>query len=140
MSGTSKKILVSAIRRHSGLGRSGTWQQYPNSGHRSAHLLFSADLNAACPNSVIEALACGLPVLAFATGSLPEIISGDSGLVVPYGSNYWNLENPDIAGLAKGAVEILTHQEKYRAPARSRAEEAFGLSRMVEQYISALFD
>jgi glycosyltransferase involved in cell wall biosynthesis len=107
---------------------------------RSAHLLFSADLNAACPNSVIEALACGLPVLAFATGSLPEIISGDSGLVVPYGSNYWNLENPDIAGLAKGAVEILTHQEKYRAPARARAEEAFGLSRMVEQYISALFD
>ena len=33
---------------------------------RSAHLLYSADLNAACPNSVIEALACGLPVAAFA--------------------------------------------------------------------------
>jgi glycosyltransferase involved in cell wall biosynthesis len=29
---------------------------------RAAHLLFSADLNAACPNSVVEALACGLPV------------------------------------------------------------------------------
>ncbi|GAP22560.1 glycosyltransferase family 4 protein [Leptolinea tardivitalis] len=107
---------------------------------RSAHLLFSADLNAACPNAVIEALACGLPVLAYATGSLPEIITGNSGLVVPYGSNYWNLENPDIAGLAKGAAEILLNQDKFRQPARQRAEEAFGISRMVDQYTSILFD
>ncbi len=28
---------------------------------RSAHLLFAADLHPACPNSVLEALACGLP-------------------------------------------------------------------------------
>ncbi len=107
---------------------------------RSAHLLFSADLNAACPNSVIEALACGLPILAFATGSLPEIIAGNSGMVVPYGSNYWNLEKPDVEGLAKAAKEILTNQEKYRNPARKRAEESFSLSFMVDQYIAALFD
>ncbi len=50
---------------------------------RSAHLLYSADLNAACPNSVIEALACGLPVAAFATGALPELVTGDSGQVGP---------------------------------------------------------
>lgn len=107
---------------------------------RSAHLLFSADLNAACPNSVIEALACGCPVLAYATGSLPEIIFGNAGLVVPYGSNYWNLENPDIDGLAKAASDILTNQEKFREPARKRAEEGFSLSDMVERYISVLFD
>ena len=45
---------------------------------RSAHLLYSADLNAACPNSVIEALACGLPVAAFATGALPELVTGEA--------------------------------------------------------------
>lgn len=107
---------------------------------RSAHLLFSADLNAACPNAVIEALACGLPVLAFATGSLPEIITGNAGQVVPYGTNYWNLEKPDIQGLAKAGMEILTNQEQYRLPARQKAEEAFGLTRMVDQYLAALFD
>lgn len=106
---------------------------------RSAHMLFSADLNAACPNAVIEALACGLPVLAFATGSLPEIISGNAGLVVPYGSNYWNLEQPDIAGLAKAGMEILARQGDFRPSARQKAEEAYSLSRMVDQYIQALF-
>lgn len=107
---------------------------------RSAHLLFSADLNAACPNAVIEALASGLPVLSYSTGSLPEIITGESGRVVPYGSNYWNLEQPDIPGLAKSAIEILMDQNHFRLSARQRAEAAFGLTKMVDQYLSVLFD
>ena len=44
---------------------------------RSAHLLFSADINAACPNSVIEAMACGLPVVGFDTGALKELVLGN---------------------------------------------------------------
>jgi glycosyltransferase involved in cell wall biosynthesis len=107
---------------------------------RSAHLLFSADLNAACPNAVIEALASGLPVLSYSTGSLPEIITGDSGRVVPYGSNYWNLEQPDIPGLAKAASEILLNQNKFKQSARKRAEKEFGLAKMTNQYISVVFE
>jgi glycosyltransferase involved in cell wall biosynthesis len=106
---------------------------------RSAHVLFSADLNAACPNSVIEALACGLPVASYATGSLPELIEGDAGLVVPWGSNFWKLEPPDIPILAAAAQRILLDQPRYRAAARARAEAVFGLDRMVEKYLTVLF-
>jgi len=105
---------------------------------RSAHVLFSADLNAACPNAVVEALACGLPVVAFDTGALPELIQNDAGRVVPYGSNYWNLEPPDIPALATAAAHILTNQEHYRAAARAHAAANFGLDAMVEQYLEAL--
>jgi len=59
---------------------------------RSAHLLYSADVNAACPNSVVEALACGLPVAGFDTGALPELISDDAGRTVPYGGDVWRLK------------------------------------------------
>jgi glycosyltransferase involved in cell wall biosynthesis len=105
---------------------------------RSAHMLFSADLNAACPNSVIEALACGLPVIAFSTGSLPELVGDEGGRVVPYGSNYWNLEKPDILGLAGAAREILSGGEVFRVSARSRAETFFGIDHMVDQYVHTL--
>ena len=105
---------------------------------RSAHLLFSADLNAACPNSVIEALACGLPVVSFATGSLPELVEGNAGRVVPWGSNYWKLQPPDLDGLAEAAAAILADPARFRPGARARAEEAFDVEDMVDKYLEAL--
>ena len=106
---------------------------------RSAHLLFSSDLNPACPNAVIEALACGLPVAAFDTGALNELVTPDSGRVVPYGGNVWKLDPPDIPALAAAAVEILQLQDRFRAGARARAESAFDLEIMIERYLEVLF-
>jgi glycosyltransferase involved in cell wall biosynthesis len=105
---------------------------------RSAHLLFAADLNAACPNSVIEALACGLPVVSFDTGALPELVTGEAGLIAPYGGDPWKLDLPDIAGLSAAARQVYQEQPRYRQGARARAEEAFGLDKMVEGYLQAL--
>ena len=105
---------------------------------RSAHLLYSSDLNAACPNSVIEAMACGLPVVAFATGAIPELVTGDSGRVVAYGGNPWNLDKPDIQGLAEAALEVLQNQGRFRKAARQHAEKAFGLDKMVDAYLDVL--
>jgi glycosyltransferase involved in cell wall biosynthesis len=106
---------------------------------RSAHLLYSADINAACPNAVIEALACGTPVLAFNTGALPELVTADSGRIIPYGGDPWKLEKPDIHSLAVGAVEIINNQAVFRRNARRRAEAAFDLNNMVDAYLSALY-
>jgi glycosyltransferase involved in cell wall biosynthesis len=107
---------------------------------RSAHLLYAADINAACPNSVIEALACGLPVLAFDTGALPELVTGDAGRIVGYGGNPWRLDPPDIVTLAQAAVEVLENQRLFRDSARELAKEAFGLDTMVEGYLKALVE
>ncbi len=105
---------------------------------RSAHLLYSADVNAACPNSVIEALACGLPVLAYDTGALPEMISGGAGRIVPYGGDPWKLDSPDLPALVEAAGDILQNQDAYRRAARVRAEQVFSLERMVQGYLDAL--
>jgi glycosyltransferase involved in cell wall biosynthesis len=105
---------------------------------RSAHLLYSADINAACPNSVIEALACGLPVAAFDTGALPELVPTRAGRIVPYGGDPWQLDSPDVGALAKGVVEMIEDGEGMRQAARVRAEELFGLERMVEKYLNVL--
>jgi len=105
---------------------------------RSAHLLYSADLNAACPNSVIEALACGLPVLAYDTGALAEIVKDNAGAVVPYGSDHWSLQKPNIDYLVDAAIPILNENDKYRVAARNRAVTSFDLDVMVKGYLEEL--
>ncbi|MFN3309371.1 MAG: FkbM family methyltransferase [Anaerolineales bacterium] len=105
---------------------------------RSAHILYSADVHPACPNAVIEALACGLPVLAFATGALPELVTAECGRVVPYGGDAWRLEQPDIPVLARAGVEIALQQERMRQAARARAEAYFDVEAMAKAYAEVL--
>jgi len=105
---------------------------------RSAHLLFAADLNPACPNAAIEAMACGLPVIAFETGALPELVQGDAGRLAPYGGDPWKLETPDLEALVEAGEQVLGDQPRFRAGARARAEAAFGLERMVDGYLQQL--
>ncbi|HXD12101.1 MAG TPA: glycosyltransferase family 4 protein [Anaerolineales bacterium] len=106
---------------------------------RSSHLLFSAEVNPPCPNSVIEALACGLPVIGFDTGSLSEIVQGDAGRITPYGSNPWKLKQPDVPTLANAALEVLEDQSRFRKSAREQAESKLGLDKMVDEYLKVLF-
>lgn len=105
---------------------------------RSSHGLFSAEVNPPCPNSVIEALACGLPVIGFDTGSLSEIVQGDAGRLVPYGGNEWKLEKPDIPALAKAVDEVFDDQTRFRNAARERAESVFDVEKMVDEYLKVL--
>ena len=105
---------------------------------RSAHVLYSADLNAACPNAVIEALACGLPVVAFDTGALPELVTENAGRLSPYGGDTWKLDPPDMESLVQATLEVLGDQPRFRAGARARAEACLDLKRMVVGYLTAL--
>jgi glycosyltransferase involved in cell wall biosynthesis len=105
---------------------------------RSSHLLFSAEVNPPCPNSVIEALSCGLPVIGFDTGSLSELVQGDVGRLVPYGANPWKLEPPDSAALANAASEVLDQQNRFRIAARERSEAVFDVESMVDEYLKVL--
>jgi glycosyltransferase involved in cell wall biosynthesis len=105
---------------------------------RSAQLYFSAEVNPPCPNSVIEAMACGLPVTGFAMGALPELVTPEAGRLVAYGGDPWKLDPPDVGSLAASAAALLADLPRFRAGARARAESAFGLDAMVESYLEVL--
>jgi glycosyltransferase involved in cell wall biosynthesis len=105
---------------------------------RTAHLLFSSDINAACPNSVIEALACGLPVVGYDTGALAELVRSGAGELAPYGSDVWQLGAPDIHSLADAAQKVLTNRLAYSTNARNLAVELFDIQRIADQYIQVL--
>lgn len=105
---------------------------------RSAHLFFSSDLNAACPNSVIEAMACGLPVIAFDTGAMKELVPLQAGRIARYGGNVWNLDQPDVYALADAAREVLLDRDHLCAGARQQAESAHNEQYVVDRYLDAL--
>jgi len=105
---------------------------------RSAHLVYSSDLNAACPNSAIEAMACGTPVVAYDTGALSELLAEEGGRVASYGGDPWNLDPPNISTLVEAAYDVLLNLVDYQSSARRRAVAMFDVDLMVERYLDFL--
>jgi len=108
--------------------------------YRRAHVFISTDIkNAGCPNSVIEALACGTPVVGYRLGVLPEILDDKAGMCVPAAGNPWKGEHPgSIEHLADAILHVRNHMEAFRNGARSLAERKFSLSHMVRDYLRIL--
>ena len=53
--------------------------------------------NKPCPNSVIEALASGVPVVGYNSGSLKELV-GNAGIILPYtGGDPNKMEGPNCS-------------------------------------------
>lgn len=98
-------------------------------------IYLSLDVNPACPNTVIEAMACGAPVVAFDTGSLREIVNPESGILVPYGSDPWELHYPDVESLVDAILKIKNDYNKYSNHARDNVEKSFMLNNMANKYI-----
>jgi len=105
---------------------------------RSAHLFFSGDLNASCPNAVLEALACGLPVISYDTGAMKELVPETAGRIVPYDANVWKLEKPDEKGLVEAARTVLQHLPAFHTGARKHAEDCFDIHSVAQRYLDFL--
>ena len=129
----SQKDLSSAIDYRGFVDRGNLPSVYRNC------VYLSLDVNPACPNTVVEALASGIPVIGFDTGALRELVTEDSGYLVPYGGNGpWELDFPDIERLVSAATRVLADWDKYSTAARKVAEERFDVREMASNYLSVI--
>ncbi len=97
--------------------------------YSAADLFVIPSLQDNLPNTAIEAMACGVPVIGFAAGGVKEIIrDGETGLLVPPG---------DSSALARAIAALLDDDAKragMSAASRSIAEKNYPLELQAARY------
>jgi glycosyltransferase involved in cell wall biosynthesis len=99
--------------------------------YSAADVFIAPSMEDNLPNTVLEALACGVPAVAFDIGGMPDmILHQKNGWLAPA----FNTEN-----FADGIRWILESQERYHQLstfARERSEEYFPLERQAQFYLN----
>jgi glycosyltransferase involved in cell wall biosynthesis len=102
--------------------------------YRRAHLLLHTKVNDPCPNVVLEAMACGLPVVHPASGGTVELVGESAGVGVPHDDGFARDTPPTADALATAVLEVLGAREAFAAAARRRAEERFPLAAWLDRH------
>ena len=97
----------------------------------AAFVVHTADAEG-CPNSVMEAMACGRPVVAIDAGDIPTLIEhGKTGFLVSHGQQDKLVEYMEKLLLERQLCQSMGQS------ARSSAEQKFGLDRLVADTVEA---
>lgn len=98
--------------------------------YNAAEIFCISSLNDSFPTTVLESMACGIPVVGFKSGGIPEQVSSDCGILV---------EPKNIKDLAGAMDDLLSNKEKYKIfslNCRKRVLENYSLEKFKEQYIN----
>lgn len=101
---------------------------------RRAHLLLHTKVLDPCPTVVLEAMACGLPVVHPASGGTVELVGEEAGIGVPHPVSWERDEPPPPEALAEAVERVLGDLPAYALAARRRAVERFALEPWLERH------
>jgi glycosyltransferase involved in cell wall biosynthesis len=101
---------------------------------RRAHVLLHTKVNDPCPSLVIEAMACGLPVVYARSGGVPELVGGEAGIGVPHPDGFERDDPPAPEALCDALTRVLADLSGYTSAARRRAVERFALEPWLDRH------
>jgi glycosyltransferase involved in cell wall biosynthesis len=105
---------------------------------RRAHVLLHTKVNDPCPTTVIEAMACGVPVVYPASGGTVELVGDEAGVGVPHDDGFDRDAPPPPAELAAAVSAVLADRARYAEAARRRAVERFALDAWLDRHAAIL--
>ncbi|MCE9611247.1 MAG: glycosyltransferase family 4 protein [Chthoniobacter sp.] len=101
---------------------------------RAHHVLLHPKYMDPCPTVVIEALACGLPVVGPASGGLPELVDAGSGRLLPVPEDWERMHSPDPVAMSNAVQEIIAAWPAFSAQARHQAAARFAVEPWLERH------
>ena len=96
-------------------------------------------VNDPCPTTVIEALACGVPVAYAASGGTVELVADEAGIGVPHPDGYERDEPRHRTPWRPPSPACWRIVERFSAAARRRAVERYGLADWLDRH-AEIFD
>ena len=91
----------------------------------AAHLLFHPKYHDPCPTVPIEAMACGVPVIASRSGGMPELVGDEGGALIDVLLSWNEASEPTPETMATAARELMQDWPARSLRARARAERLF---------------
>jgi len=101
---------------------------------RRAQLLLHTTVNDSCPSVVLEAMACGLPVVHPASGGTVELVGREAGIDVPHPESWDRVQPPEPEALAAAVERVLADLTTYAAAARRRTVERYALGPWLDRH------
>jgi glycosyltransferase involved in cell wall biosynthesis len=106
---------------------------------RSADVLIHTRYDDLCPNVVIEAMSCGLPIVYSSTGGTPELVGDEAGIGVETGHRWDEECFADPEQWADALEQVASDPARFAEAARRRALERFDLAPWVARH-AGIFD
>ena len=90
--------------------------------------------NDPCPNVVLEAMSCGLPILHLSSGGTSELVGIEAGVSLPVVDTYDDIPEPPTKKMVAGFLKIIQEKERMSFAARHRAVTNFDIQLWIDRH------
>ncbi|GAB4392178.1 MAG: hypothetical protein Tsb005_05110 [Gammaproteobacteria bacterium] len=102
--------------------------------YNSADCYIMTKHNDPCPNTVLEALACGLPVIYSNSGGVPELVGDKAGIAIECAQSWEEVPALKVEDIANAMLAIISKHSNYAQAARERAVSKFDIHYWIERH------